>query len=90
MRGLVGLILEDDNTETDVTSGDDQGNASYTDGSEFGASSETDDHTANEGDATLDDSSKGHTGKAFDLLGVATEVGSERSSGVPLVVKVLD
>ena len=55
MRLLVLLVLEDDDTETDVTGRDEERRAGDTDETELPGERETDDETTNERGSGLDD-----------------------------------
>jgi hypothetical protein len=65
MGFAVGLVFHDNQTETDVTGGDQERNAGDTDEGEEGPKDQTDDTTKDEGGDGLDDGAESDAGKAW-------------------------
>jgi hypothetical protein len=84
----VDLILQDDDTQTNVAGSNDERDARNTDEGELPAESKPDGGTANHGDNCLDDSTKSDTGQSADLLRSIAEASSQRASTVLVLVEV--
>lgn len=87
MGGLVGLIFQDDNTETDVTHADEERHSGNTDKSEFPTVGQTDDGTTDESCNSLDDCTQSDTSKTVDLLRCIGQIRGQFTSRVALFIE---
>jgi hypothetical protein len=74
---LVILVLEDDQSESDVAGADDERDAGDANERQLPAVDEADDGACHDCGETLDDGSEGRSGEAADLLGIIGERGRE-------------